>query len=123
MPREVSRVRNTLADLGLPATMLEDARLLSTELVTNSIRHSGVGPQDTIRIRVAWSGRRLRVDVYDRVNASAPPKGVAASIRPSPGAESGWGLYLIDRLASRWGSAAGRYWFELEDEPSSEATA
>jgi hypothetical protein len=44
------------------------------------------------------------------------PAAVSGSIRPAPGAESGWGLYLVDRLASRWGTSAGGYWFELGHE-------
>jgi anti-sigma regulatory factor (Ser/Thr protein kinase) len=118
----LSRVRKGIKDLELPPPLLEDAVLLVNELVTNSIRHAGLGPEEQIRIRADWSGRRLRVDVYDRAETGAPPR-VAGSIRPSPGAESGWGLYLIDRLASRWGTGPGRYWFELELGRSVEETA
>ena len=39
---------------------------------------------------------------------------LAGSIRPAPGSESGWGLYLVDHIASRWGSMPGRYWFQLD---------
>jgi anti-sigma regulatory factor (Ser/Thr protein kinase) len=111
-PKEVSHVRKALGDLGLPLPLQDDACLLVSELVTNSIQHSGLSPHDRVRIRADWSGTRLRVDVYDR--ASAIPQGVAGSIRPPPGAESGWGLYLVDRVASRWGTVPGRHWFELE---------
>jgi anti-sigma regulatory factor (Ser/Thr protein kinase) len=106
-------VREALGDLGLPSAVLADARLLVNELVTNSIRHSGLGPEDQIRIRAEWSGSRLRIDVYDRAGSRAPTA-VVGSIRPSPGAQSGWGLYLLDRVAQRWGVVSGRYWFELE---------
>jgi anti-sigma regulatory factor (Ser/Thr protein kinase) len=116
------RVRKGIRDLGLPPPLLENAVLLVNELVTNSIRHAGLGPEEQIRIRADWSGRRLRVDVYDRPETAAPSR-VAGSIRPSPGAESGWGLYLIDRLATRWGTGPGRYWFELELGRSEEETA
>jgi hypothetical protein len=34
-----------------------------------------------------------------------------------PGAESGWGLYLVDQIASHWETLddeeGGGYWFEL----------
>jgi anti-sigma regulatory factor (Ser/Thr protein kinase) len=93
--------------------MLDDAKLLASELVTNSIRHAGLGPDDRVRVRAIWSGTKLRVDVFDR-SGKVDSLLVAGSIRPAPGAESGWGLYLVDRLASRWGAATGRYWFELE---------
>jgi anti-sigma regulatory factor (Ser/Thr protein kinase) len=106
-------VREALGDLGLPSAVLADARLLVNELVTNSIRHSGLGPEDQIRIRAEWSGSRLRVDVYDRPGSRRPTP-VVGSIRPSPGAQSGWGLYVLDRVAQRWGVVSGRYWFELQ---------
>jgi anti-sigma regulatory factor (Ser/Thr protein kinase) len=112
-PNVLSRVRQAIRDLGLPPPLLDDAVLLVNELVTNSIRHSGIGPEDRVRVRAEWSGTRLRVDVYDRAE-SAAPSWVAGTIRPSAGAESGWGLYLIDRLGTRWGTGPGRYWFELE---------
>ena len=112
-PDELRRVRKALDDLGVPPALLHDARLLLNELVTNSIRHSGLGPQDAIRIRAEWSGTRLRVDVYDRAGRSRPSR-VIGAIRPSAGAQSGWGLYVVDRVASRWGAVPGRYWFELD---------
>jgi anti-sigma regulatory factor (Ser/Thr protein kinase) len=117
--RTVSRVRRSLEELGLPPTLLGDAKLLASELITNSIRHAGLGPEDQVRIRAAWSGTKLRVDVFDRGGRFGPAP-IAGSIRPLPGAESGWGLYLVDRVASRWGPRAGRYWFELELEPDAE---
>jgi anti-sigma regulatory factor (Ser/Thr protein kinase) len=112
LPQMVAQVRLALGELPLPAPLLEDARLLASEMVTNSIRHAGLQQGDRIQIRARWSGSRLRVDVIDggRAGLSA----VAGAIRPAPRAESGWGLFLVERLASRWGYAPGRYWFELE---------
>jgi anti-sigma regulatory factor (Ser/Thr protein kinase) len=105
-------VRSAFAELPVPASTLDDARLLVSELVANSMRHARLGPNDTIRVAAEVEKGRLRVDVIDGGSGGAPP--VAGGIRPSPGAESGWGLYLVDILASRWGRGVGRYWFELE---------
>jgi anti-sigma regulatory factor (Ser/Thr protein kinase) len=105
-------VRSAFADLPVPASVLDDARLLVSELVANSMRHARLGPNDTIRVEAEVENGRLRVDVIDGGRGGAPP--VAGGIRPSPGAESGWGLYLVETLATRWGHGAGRYWFELE---------
>lgn len=112
-PKDVGRVRRALSELGLPTDVLEDAQLLATELVTNSVKYAGLRPDELVRITARWSGTSLRVDVFDREHG---PSGdaVAGGIRPSPGAESGWGLYLIDRVASRWGNSPGHYWFEIE---------
>jgi anti-sigma regulatory factor (Ser/Thr protein kinase) len=104
-------VRSALAELPAPASALDDARLLVSELVANSMRHARLGPNDTIRVEAEIENGRLRVDVIDGGRGGAP---VAGGIRPSPGGESGWGLYLVETLASRWGHGAGRYWFELD---------
>jgi len=110
---EVSQVRRALAGLPLRGRALDDVRLLTTELVTNSIRHAGLRPRDTIRVQASLSGSRVRVDVSNRDRRS-PPDAVAGAIRPNPGAASGWGLYLVECIASRWGRTRGRYWFEIE---------
>jgi anti-sigma regulatory factor (Ser/Thr protein kinase) len=111
-PRIAFLVRRALTYLDLPQTILEDAQLLASELVTNSIRHAGLDPTDEVRVRATRSGSRLRVDIHDRSNSELHP--LAGSIRPVPGSVSGWGLYLVDHMANRWGSMPGRYWFELE---------
>jgi anti-sigma regulatory factor (Ser/Thr protein kinase) len=105
-------LRSALAELPVPASALDDARLLVSELVGNSMRHARIGPDDTIRVTAEVENGRLRVDVIDGGRGGGPQ--VVGGIRPSPGAESGWGLYLVETLASRWGHGAGRYWFELE---------
>ena len=45
-------VRSAFADLPVPASALDDARLLVSELVANSMRHARLGPNDTIRVAV-----------------------------------------------------------------------
>jgi anti-sigma regulatory factor (Ser/Thr protein kinase) len=112
-PKIASLVRRALSFLEVPDDQLEVAQLLASELVTNSIRHAGLAPTDEVRVRATRLGERLRVDVYDRSKAELHP--LAGSIKPAPGAQSGWGLYLVDRLADRWGTGPGRYWFELND--------
>jgi anti-sigma regulatory factor (Ser/Thr protein kinase) len=104
--RAVQEVRRALGELGLPPPLLEDARLLVSELVTNSIRHAGLGRDDWILVRASWSGTKLWVEVMDRNGAEPPP--VTRATRPAPEAESGWGLYLVERLAARWGRGRGR---------------
>ncbi|HEV2685473.1 MAG TPA: ATP-binding protein [Actinomycetota bacterium] len=105
-------VRRALEELDLPEDTLEEAQLLASELVSNSIRHAGLTRFDEVRVKATVSGRMLRVDVFDKSSGELHP--LAGSIRPAPGAESGWGLYLVDHIASRWGSTPGRYWFQLD---------
>ena len=112
-----TEARRALSQLRLPLPLAFDAQLLVSELVSNSVRHAGLGRDDLIRVIADWSGDRLRVHVRDGGGPGrASP--VSGSIRPAPGAESGWGLYFVDRLACRWGTTAGGYWFELRgDQP------
>jgi anti-sigma regulatory factor (Ser/Thr protein kinase) len=116
-PENLRRIRCALEGMGLPDQVIWDGTLLTNELVTNSIRHAGLGPDDYIDVAAAWSGTVLRVIVRDSGTAGPPSEIVAGPIRPSPGGQSGWGLYLVDKLATRWGtnleSSAG-FWFELE---------
>jgi anti-sigma regulatory factor (Ser/Thr protein kinase) len=115
-PGSLSIARRALERLDLPPGLLDNAKLLSSELITNAIKHAGLGPEDPIRLTATWTGRRLRVVVRHR--GSAPASEVVGAIRPSPGAESGWGLFIVDRAASRWGTNLGGrpgYWFELTE--------
>src|SRR5690349_18203028 len=86
--------RHALRRLGLPAAIADDAELLVTEFVTNSVRHSDLCASDRIHVRVDWSGDRLRVRVRDRIPMPSLP--VWAAIRPAPDAQAGWGLYLVE---------------------------
>ena len=109
----LAEVRRALEALPIPAELLEDAKVLVSELLGNSVKHSGLPAGDYVHVTAEWSGQRLRVAVRDRSDASTPLP-VAGTIRPRPGAESGWGLFLVDRLASRWGTDQSGYWFELD---------
>ena len=114
-PRSLREVRWALEGLGLSDLMLRDAVLLTTELVSNSVRHAGLGADDLIHVHVDRDDGTVRVSVRDG-GTWAPADGTVGSIRPSPGAESGWGLYLVDKLATRWGTHhGGGFWFELEE--------
>jgi anti-sigma regulatory factor (Ser/Thr protein kinase) len=108
--------RRALGTLALPLPLAFDAQVAVSELVSNSVRHAGLSPDDLVRITAHWSGTRLRVHVRDRRRGSRPA-GVSGAIRPAPGAESGWGLYLVEQFTSRWGTSASGYWFELQQEP------
>ena len=89
--------------------VLDAATLLTSELVTNAVRHAGTG----LRLSVNRVGERgVRVAVTDH----AP--GVGVRMRQSlHDAEGGRGLYLVEHLSSGWGSIADdnrkTVWFEL----------
>ena len=76
---------------------LEDVRLLLTELVTNALRHSAATPEDEIGVWAKLDDGTVRIEVHD-------PGGDGEVERRAPGARGGgYGLFLVDRLTSRWG--------------------
>jgi anti-sigma regulatory factor (Ser/Thr protein kinase) len=128
--RAPSLARNSLADLEdtLGEEPLEHARLLVTELVTNSVVHGALGSEDRIRLRVMTLPEVLRFEVTDPgPGFEMPPledlEGGEAHI-PLPDGVSGWGLYLLDDLSERWGVCREGVrpeertcvWFELSRE-------
>ena len=106
--------RRALVDVlnGVESPLYEDARLLITELVTNCVRHAGVGPDDRLEVLVSVSRETVRVEVHD-FGPGFDPQPRA----PRRSSDSGWGLVLLDRLADRWGvarEARTRVWFEID---------
>ncbi len=61
--REV--VARTLVEVPVPEERIEDLRLLTSEIVTNAVRHAGLAQEDTIGVAVDVSERRVRVEVAD----------------------------------------------------------
>jgi anti-sigma regulatory factor (Ser/Thr protein kinase) len=92
---------------------LHDLLLLTTELVTNAVRHADVDEGRTLELSVAAEPRRLRVAVTDPGGATSPR--VQSLDVNVPG---GMGLFLVDQISSRWGTERGpggatQVWFEL----------
>jgi anti-sigma regulatory factor (Ser/Thr protein kinase) len=93
---------------------LRDAALLVSELVTNAVRHAGLKAGDRIRLLAQQSNAVLHVEVDDPGQGFEP-----RAPAPDPARASGWGLYLVEELADRWGMDRGRrggtrIWFELD---------
>src|SRR3954453_7037750 len=89
--------------------VLDDARLLVSELVTNSVRHAGLAADGVVRVGAEVSGGVLRLEVDDA--------GTAGRVAPrSPDRDGGLGLHLVESLADRWGvtrEGFTRVWIEL----------
>jgi anti-sigma regulatory factor (Ser/Thr protein kinase) len=87
--------------------------LVVSELVTNSVKHAGLRPEDRIGLAAQRTPDRIRVEVSDPGPGFEPPRvNPTVLLRPS-----GWGLYLVGRLADRWGvdlSAGTRVWSEFD---------
>ena len=96
----------------VPAATLDDVRLLTSELVTNSVKHAGLGPTDRIHFRLVFEDGRVHVEVRD------PGPGLGrGAITEDAMRESGWGLYLLEQISDRWGTSRDGEtcaWFELD---------
>jgi anti-sigma regulatory factor (Ser/Thr protein kinase) len=97
------------ADWHLPAGVVDDARLVASELVTNVVRHAKFPPgRASFPIEVEWSADRaeLTIAVSDPDPAlprfAAEPE-TAAVLNPGVDAgEGGAGLLIVRALTVRW---------------------
>ncbi len=97
-PRVARRViAEWLADHVAPS-VLETALLLVSELVSNSVRHSGVPEGEDVVVRVQLWRDGLRLEVED------PGRGGAVAPRPQDLLRGGgMGLHLVQTLSECWG--------------------
>jgi len=92
-----------------------DAAALSVgaEAVANAVQHGA--SDEEIRLSVESAGRRVRVSVTD-----SSPCFVHAPGHPSAEHNGGWGLFLIETVASHWGierkDDQTHVWFEFQPE-------
>ena len=101
-PEAAAEARRAIAKLraDLDPPLMETLRLLVTELVTNSVRHTDC---DSVTLRVAIGKSAVLTEVAD----TGP--GFDPRVREqSADDDSGWGLFLVQRLARRWGVEARR---------------
>jgi hypothetical protein len=83
---------------------LAKVRLLVTELVVAALAPAENHP---LRLSVGIDDGVVRAEL-----ASAGDAGLAEQPRPRS-----WSLFLVNRIADRWGSDDGVVWFEVDAEP------
>jgi anti-sigma regulatory factor (Ser/Thr protein kinase) len=113
-PEAAARARELVGPFSsrLPAEVLRDARLVLSELVTNSYKHAGNPEGAPIRVVLALSGNGLRLEVVDGSIFDPTPE------TPQELRSVKWGLHLVDRLADDWGRMSeGGIWAELRVNP------
>jgi anti-sigma regulatory factor (Ser/Thr protein kinase) len=106
-PREVRRSFDQFSD-GVEASLLDDLRILSTEVVSNAVRHSGRPTGDPIDVVTTFGPSSVRVEVVDQGEGVTPltPRSTSP---PS-------GLHLLELISDRWSSSRGSFhvWFEID---------
>lgn len=110
-PEAAAHARQALSRLrsDIDSPLMETLRLLVTELVTNSVTHGGA---DRVVLKVLVGRTVVLTEVTDEGPGFDPAEA------SGPDAERpGWGLFLVERLAHRWGvnheGRSTKVWFEL----------
>lgn len=104
-----ARARRELSRLpaDLDPQLAETLRLLVTELVSNAVRHTAA---ETVSLKVLVGHTAVFTEVKD-TGPGFDPTGLPLDDH------TGWGLFLVERLADRWGVAhddpGTAVWFEL----------
>ena len=95
------RIGAELRQAGLPATVMADAALVTSELLSNAILHAR--PLPDARIRISWilSATAVEIIVSDGGSATRP-----RASRPSLSSIGGRGLGIVEHLCSSWGVRA-----------------
>src|SRR3954468_9661295 len=95
IPDAVRAARHALRERGLSADLDHTVALLTSELVGNAVRHAGpLNPTERIVFQARLS------DDHVRVEGGGHGPGFAPEARHDA---AGFGLRLVDKLASRWG--------------------
>lgn len=93
------RLGTELTGAGVMKTVVEDAVLIASELLSNALRHAR--PLSCGNVRMAW-----RICADGDVEVSVSDGGAATEPRlshTSLSALGGRGLSIVDRLSDRWG--------------------
>jgi anti-sigma regulatory factor (Ser/Thr protein kinase) len=96
--------------LGLEGSLRQSLILLVSEVVSNAVRHSAADPKAPVELLATFGEKAIRVTVTDA--------GVGFTPQPRDPARThdGYGLYLLEKVAERWGVESRedtKVWFEL----------
>jgi anti-sigma regulatory factor (Ser/Thr protein kinase) len=108
LPDAARVARHALEERGLHPELHHTVTLLTSEIVGNAVRHGGLSPGEKVVVHAVLEDDRIRVEVTDRGPGFDP------EVRHDA---DGFGLRLMDQLATAWGVERGarscRVWFEV----------
>jgi serine/threonine-protein kinase RsbW len=82
---------------GSAPRVVEDARLIATELVGNAVRHASPLGNGTVLVRWEQEGSALALSVCDGGGSTEPEQ-----VEAAPYDVDGRGLKIVDALSSKW---------------------
>ena len=108
-PRAARQARRALTEARIPEELEHTVGLLVTELIANSLRHAGLAEDQRILFAARFVPDLVRVEVHDPGPGFDPDERMGGR---------GYGLRMVDKLASRWGveveDDGTRVWFEVD---------
>lgn len=113
-PSAPATVRSALRRHAGSEWIVGDLMLVASELVNNAVLHSGCDPDDVVSVEVHFDGRVASLSVLDPGTSRRAPAAI-----DSDHEIGGFGLFLVEQLALRWGSErvdgrGHRVWVDLE---------
>jgi anti-sigma regulatory factor (Ser/Thr protein kinase) len=91
------RLKGFMGDLGGTCERVEDARVVISELVANSVRHARPLPDGNLLVAWSLAEQGLEVSVTDGGSDTRPH-----SVAASSSATAGRGMAIVDVLAPDW---------------------
>ena len=91
------KLKTWLLDCGVRREVVDDARVVISELVGNSVRHAQPLPDGDIVVTWAVDERGLQISVTDGGSGTRPRK-----VNASSSALAGRGMAIVETLADSW---------------------
>lgn len=112
-PKAPARARELVRALPVQEATRRNVELIVSELVTNSVLHTGATPRDRLLLRLRCGASGVSGEVCD------PGEGFNwESDEPDLSEPGGLGLMVVDQLAAKWGvrrNGETCVWFECVD--------
>jgi anti-sigma regulatory factor (Ser/Thr protein kinase) len=112
-----SAISERMLEMGIDGAYGQTLVLLVSEVVSNAVRHSTGSADAAIKLVATVTAETIRVAVTDSGEGFTPRP------RDPERLEDGYGLYLLEKAASRWGvehSGGTTVWFEVSRSPAVE---